>query len=1101
MKFRLKSTKLMRGALLFVAAAMPAFPAISESYEELELTSRNLVLPETEQFRLGAKLFQEKDKKLAAWKAFQTFLYNYPESTLTGDAQFMLGEAIFHQAITELKSGNAPDEMAWRKDHKGGLKMMGKGLRKSLEGLKNLGNTISGDSGAPQESRQIDVATFSEAIDQFRKVLDDHKKAGLNDTALLRIAECFYNIGDYPSALEHFKKIQKEYPQSYLTGESILGAAQCYIPGGDFGSAELELKKLTTTYPSYQDNPQVRFILGIIRYQEGNFEEAVKYLSPLNTDEAIFYCSQSLVKLKKFVSATAKFKKITDDFKDSRFAEQSAFLMGDAFLQSQNYTGAIQEFRKFLKNYPQSAFKEAALYRIAASHFLKQDYSAARESFNLFLNSYPSGEYASLARYMVAETYRFSGLLKEASFAYGQVMSLLPNAPITANAKFRLAWVTYQQKNYASAADLFQKFIDWHPFHAWVPHAYYLMGNCYSVIGKYEQAANDYQQAFDKSPKTELGEAAMALLNRVRYSQGSYGQLTSGYTYILKSLPPSESKWRAYSQLYLADSYYRQKLYREAISVFESIVTLYPNQTVAVQARDGLSWCHFQMGNFDEAQKQRQQISEVRLPEGVNAPAMTSSDYELANALFNQKKYMEALEAYEKFIRQSPDSPSVPEAIYRTGLCYYRQEYYTQAIDTWEGLAVKYPNHERTEEAIFQIADTYFRAQKYDKAVETYRRVLARYPNNKGIAEAYLRIGQSYYNAGDDKSALTELDAFLRKYPNDPKASATLDLVEASLDRAGAAAVERGIKLMRDLIDAFPRSATASECQFRIARRFFNAKNYASAVVEFEKLATEYSDSTHLGEAQFYAAESYYSLKKFSDAASAFQRFISNFPASEFVPAAMFHLGTSQFNLQNQDTAIESYRTLVQQFPDSEFASAALNNMALAQKKLLRLSDAADTYSKLALTYPSDPFAKEALFEVGKIKRDLKQYGEAILVLKDLEPKLAAGDERKLESLAIIAECYNANNDADEALKILKQLSAKTSAGSPWKLEALRQMGDIFEKRQSWAEAVAVYEEGGRFSSNPQVAASFRQRAKYLRDNHLGAGSKTKPPKTTGGQQ
>ena len=121
---------------------------------------------------------------------------------------------------------------------------------------------------------------------------------------------------------------------------------------------------------------------------------------------------------------------------------------------------------------------QAALYRIAASHFLKQDYAAARESFNLFLNSYPSGEYASLARYMVAESYRFSGQLKEASFAYGQVMSLLPNAPITANAKFRLAWVTYLQKNYTSAADLFQKFIDWHPFHAWVPHAYFLMGNC-----------------------------------------------------------------------------------------------------------------------------------------------------------------------------------------------------------------------------------------------------------------------------------------------------------------------------------------------------------------------------------------------------------------------------------------------------------------------------------------------------------------------------------------------------------------------------------------------------------------------------------------------
>ena len=103
--------------------------------------------------------------------------------------------------------------------------------------------------------------------------------------------------------------------------------------------------------------------------------------------------------------------------------------------------------------------------------------------------------------------------------------------------------------------------------------------------------------------------------------------------------------------------------------------------------------------------------------------------------------------------------------------------------------------------------------------------------------------------------------------------------------------------------------------------------------------------------------------------------------------------------------------------------------------------------------------------------------------------------------MAIIAECYNANNDAEEAVKILKQLSAKAPSGSPWKLEALRQLGDIFEKRESWTEAVSAYEEGGKLSSNPQVSASFRQRAKYIRDNYLAGGAKTKAQKTTGGPQ
>jgi len=1105
MKLRRYTLGIIGLVLCFSAGASRTSLLYSRSYEELELTSRNLVLPEVEQFRLGAKLFQDKNKKLAAWKAYQTFLYNYPDSNLAGDAQFMLAESLFQQSIFELLTGSAPDEQEWRNEKKGGIKKMGRGFRKGLAGLKNLGRTVAGESLSPKDMEQIDIATFSEAIGQFEKVLDDYKKSRLNDTALFRIAESYYNIGDYPQALEYFRKIQKKYPQSYLIGESILGAAQCFIPGGDFGSAELELKKLITTYPSYEKLPQVKFISGIIRFQEGKYEEAVRSLQKIKSDEAIFYSGQSLIKLGKYLAATAKFKKVIGDYKDSRFREQAAFLMADAFLMSKNYSGATQEFRKFLKVYFESPLKEAALYRIAASYFLKKDYTASRESFNLFLNAYPAGEYTSLARYYIAESYRLSDQIKESSFAYGQVISLLPNAPITANAKFKLAWVTYLQKNYPTSADLFQKFIDWHPFHPWVAHAYLLMGNCYSVLGKYEQAANDYQLAFDKSPKTELGEAAMALLNRVRYTQGNYGQLTSGYTYILKSLPPSKSKWRAYSQLYLADSYYRQKLYRKAIGVYKSIIALYPNTTSAIQSRDGLSWCHFQLGQYDEATKQRQSISQVKLPEGVSAPVMTSSDYELANALFNQKKYLEALEAYEKFIQSSPKSPKVPDAIYRMGLSYYRQEYYTQAIETWESLAAQFPDSEKTEKAIFQIADTYFRAQKYDQAIATYRRILSRYPDNSEIKMAFSRIGQSYYNAGNDDKALAELDAYLRKYPDDENSSATLDLLEASLDRIEAGGRKgskaRGVKMLRNLIDLYPISTIGSECQFRLARRFFNSKDYENAVKEFENVTTDYPDSPHLGQVQFYIGESYYNIKKYEKAIAAFDRFLQNFPTSEFAPAASFHMGTSHFNLQDFSSAVDAYRSLVQKYEDSEFASAALNNMALAQKKLLRLADAADTYSKLALTYPKDPYAKDALFEVGKIKHELKRYGEAILVLKDLIPKLPKGDERIFESLAIIAEGYHSSNDSDEAIKTLRELSGMVNSRSPWKLEAYRQMGDIYEKTESWTKAVSVYEEGARSSSDKKVASSFRERAKYLRSTYLGSNAKSKAPKTTSRDQ
>lgn len=1081
--------------------------AYSASYEEMEMTSRNLILPEMEQFLLGSRLFFEKDKKVAAWKAFQTFIYNYPESKLIPDAQYMLAESIFSQALGELKSGAAPDEYAWEKSKKGGFR---KGLKKGFQGLKTIGAVVAGESAGNAEMDSIDKATFSEALIQYTVVQDKFRKSGLGDTALFRMAESHYNMGDYPKTLEIFKQIQKDYPQSYTVPEAILGVAQLYLASGEHGLAEAEIKKLISGFPSYERESRTRLVSGVILYQAGKYEECLKNLEDLNDAEALFYSGQSLIKLGKPVSATGKFKRIVDEYKDSTYAETAAYMVGETFFLSKNYLGAVQEYRKFLMSYAQSSLKEGVLYKIASSHFLRKDYPAARESFNLLLNSFPSGEFAPRARYFIAESYRMAKQLKEASFSYGQMISEMPNSPVTSNARYKLAWVTFQQENYSGASDLFQKFVDWHPAHPWVPQAYLLMGNCSLKLGRQEEAVQYYQQAFDRAPKTEIAEAALALLSRSYYEQGAYGQLTSGYTYILKSMLPTESKWRAVSQLYLADAYYRQKLYKEAISIFQSVVSLYPHHPAAVQAHDGLFWCYFQLGDYDKAQAERDKMGTVRLPEGVAAPTTTTGNFELANALFNQKKYNEAMDLYQKFIAESPNSKDIPEAIYRIGLCYYRQEYYSQAIATWEDLEKRYPTHERTEEAVFQVADTYFRAQKYDKAVETYRKIIATYPKNPNLMEANLKIGQAYYNSGEDDKALTELEAFLKKYPEDPKSVETLDLVEASLDRMaqrGEAGKRRGVTLLAGIVESFPRTKLAAEAQYRLARRFFNEKDYQNAASEFEKLNVNYADSSHIAEGQFYAGECLYLLKNYSDAIGAFQRFLKDFPTSEYAPAALFHLGTAHYNLQNFNDAIGAYQMLLTEYPSSEFAAAGLFNTALCQKKLLKLVEAADSYMKLALNYPQDPNAQYAMLEVAKIKQELKQHGEAVLTLKDLDAKIPAGSEMKPEVAFLIGDNYAANGDFNEAVSALNSvLSLQSSHAGPWKLEALRKLGEVYEKQEKWDGAAQAYEQGARLSGDAQISASFRERAKYLRENYLGSKAspsqtapKSKPQKTTGG--
>ncbi|MBI3012862.1 MAG: tetratricopeptide repeat protein [Elusimicrobia bacterium] len=1072
---------------------------------ESPLFSQTVVLSEKDQFHLGVKLFWEKDKRVSAWKAFQTFLANYPNSPLAADAQFLLAESLFQESLKELKTGNPPDESVWIKENTGKIKNLSKGFLDRIDRIKYLGADFPDEKLRKKNGEEIERATFSEAIEQYRKVLHKkYKKSGLADTALYRMAECYYNRTDYATALLLFRRLKKEFPHSYLSGEALFSAAQCYIPSGDLSSAESEIRKLLSGSPWYQDDPRVHFLLGTIQFQSGKYTEAIESLNKVNNAEGLYYAAQAQIQIGRPLEAASKFKKVADEYKGHRFAERAAYFVAESIFLSKNYLGATQEYGNFLSLYPRSALKEAALYKIAACHFLREDYTAARESFYSLLKEFPSGEFASLSMYFIAESYRLTQQLKEASFSYGQLISALPNAPVTTLSRYKLGAVTYSQGNYTGSLNAFQRFVEWDPFHPWIPYAYLFMADAYNRTGRAEDAAIAYQQAFDRSPKTDAGEAAMSLLNRTRYLQKNYSQLTSGYTYILKSLLPTESKWRAISLLYLADSYYIQKQYSEAIAVFQNILSLYPTQPASLYAYDGLYWSYFQLGDYARAQTTREKMRSVKLPEGIAFPKMTSGSFEVANALFNQKKYLDAIPNYEQFVRESPDSSDVTEAMYRIGLCYYRLEYYSQAIAAWEDMEKRFPKDERTEEAVFQIADTYFRAQKQDKAIETFRKILDQYPFSARRLETMLRIGQSYYNAGQYDKSVPELENFLKRYPADPKSNETLDLLESSVDRlesrGGVTDLERQkwTDVFRRLAGDLPKGDLAAECLFRLARRLFNLKDYESAVKEFEKLSFSYPSNPHTAESQFYAGESSYLLKRYPDGILAFKRFIENFPDSEFVPAALFHLGTAYYNVQNLEGAIGAYEDLSLRHGNSEFASAGLFNLALAQKKLLRLVPAADSYYKFALTYPNDANANFALLEVARIKQSLQQHAEAIAILKDLETKLLPADEQKLEVIYLIAESYLGLERTSEAIETLKKLTGSSTRNPLWKLEAFRKLGEIYEKGERWKDAAQTYEEGSRVGGSPQISASFRARAKYLRENYPASGNANEP-KSTGG--
>ncbi len=107
--------------------------------------------------------------------------------------------------------------------------------------------------------------------------------------------------------------------------------------------------------------------------------------------------------------------------------------------------------------------------------------------------------------------------------------------------------------------------------------------------------------------------------------------------------------------------------------------------------------------------------------------------YEAAYQAFKDKKYKEAREKFEAFLKDSPK-------------------------DRLAG------------NAQFWIAETYYAEKDYESAILAYETLLKKYPESDKASGALLKQGLSFIEIGDKKTGKTVLGRLLEKYPKSKEA-------------------------------------------------------------------------------------------------------------------------------------------------------------------------------------------------------------------------------------------------------------------------------------------------------------------------------------------
>ncbi|MGQ9570213.1 MAG: tol-pal system protein YbgF [Thermodesulfovibrionales bacterium] len=193
----------------------------------------------------------------------------------------------------------------------------------------------------------------------------------------------------------------------------------------------------------------------------------------------------------------------------------------------------------------------------------------------------------------------------------------------------------------------------------------------------------------------------------------------------------------------------------------------------------------FLSGKFDEGKYsveklQKDSASELSLlkAELTNISGQVKDIKERLNTLEARSKEAEKrLEESKKEPSEPssslPKGPSVSKdkiAMYEEAYDAFKNKRYKEARDKFEAFIKEYPQDELTDNAQFWIAETYYGEKDYEGAILAYEVILKKFPKSEKTSGVLLKQGLSFNEIGDSKTAKTILEKVIEKYPNSKEA-------------------------------------------------------------------------------------------------------------------------------------------------------------------------------------------------------------------------------------------------------------------------------------------------------------------------------------------
>lgn len=722
---------------------------------------------------------------------------------------------------------------------------------------------------------------FAEYADKYPYAID-------RESAVCRVADCVYAVGDYARALELYSRVRPDAltaaeraRMAYNMGYSALSLDQSHKAREYFAQAETDADTRSAA----------RFYMGVIAFEEGNYAEARRLFQSVNTavapgDMAGYYLAEIDFTDGAWGRAASEAQRqLRLPVLNAEMRAEMMRVLGESQYRSGDRADGIATLRRYIAECVDP--RHSAIYLVAMADYEHADYDAALELLQRVVADETADEALTQSSYLyLGQILLHDGDNAAALLAFDKATKSDADPGVREAAFYNYAVAKFSGASlpFASSADTFEEFIRLYPSGPYSDRV-----REYLVSGYV--ADNDYGRALERlNAIVHPGANVLKAKQQILYALGSKayaaGDMKTADRYLDEAagLARHDAATAAEVTLLRAETSLAAGRYADAVERFRTYLNSAGRNAVnRPTAVYGLGYALFNQKKYADAAKYFAQIASTTLAPAAKADALnrlgdisyynsdfadaaaryaeayrtdpTAGDYaafNLARMKGYQRQYQEKLEALTEFSAEFPSSALLPDAMLEMTQAQISLGRNADAVATYRRLISTYPQTAQGRRGYLQMALTLLDMDSREEAIEAYKGVIANYPSSDEAAQATMLLKNLYAEDG----RADEFLAFMESVENAPRISETeaqrlsYESAVKNLNDAIASDHDRALSLAVAMLDRYPDSPGAETALLLLADDDYAGGRIPEALARYQELEYKASDAATVGAAR-----------------------------------------------------------------------------------------------------------------------------------------------------------------------------------------------------------------------------------------------------------